>query len=331
MNISQRIAAVTLAVLLASCSGDITPPDQRTADQLTFAELSRRFSQAEQIPAEALSAQSSDIIAKYQATLGTTSILNQQALSLPLTDAELLQVIEDVAARYPNFANLTELDLQRIGQEFGGLSRTEVVNNLDTIRDLYEAKARLDMYNVITRQASKPSPSSPRSSLSGASACDVAMAAKFPLQYKEVWKAKAAAEAYTSQYASKRGASIDDGTRANAFKHAIWNVLIASYTGAWFANVDELLSWTKQVTDAHECGKTDLPALMDYHNNEQGRQFFKQFAYVWVSFVGYRSVRGPDEVFINSQLSAKADRAVKVGSGSEMNNRPSSLVFTKGN
>ena len=65
---------------------------------------------------------------------------------------------------------------------------------------------------------------------------------------------------------------------ANAFRHALWNVLIAHYCLKVARNLEKVLTWTKAITDWHEqafFGK-ELPMQMDYHNNEVGRYLFEQ-------------------------------------------------------
>ena len=63
---------------------------------------------------------------------------------------------------------------------------------------------------------------------------------------------------------------------ANAFRHALWNWLIAKYCANWSGNVATSLRWTKAITDWHEEAfySEAIPMKMDYHNNAVGRQLF---------------------------------------------------------
>lgn len=63
--------------------------------------------------------------------------------------------------------------------------------------------------------------------------------------------------------------------QANAFRHALWNVLIAKKSSK-NKSIEKALEWTKAITDWHEKAffSKELPMKMDYHNNEIGRNLF---------------------------------------------------------
>ncbi|MEM9362734.1 MAG: hypothetical protein AAGA43_08870 [Bacteroidota bacterium] len=67
---------------------------------------------------------------------------------------------------------------------------------------------------------------------------------------------------------------------ANAFRHALWNVLIASFCLRWSSNKDKLSNWAKKVTDWHEEAFVNQPLAraMDLHNNAVGRYLFSKNA-----------------------------------------------------
>ncbi len=64
--------------------------------------------------------------------------------------------------------------------------------------------------------------------------------------------------------------------KANAFRHALWNVLICEKTLKFTKNDQKSAKWAKKVTDLHEkLAKNDiLDTEMDFHNNEIGRRLF---------------------------------------------------------
>ncbi len=64
--------------------------------------------------------------------------------------------------------------------------------------------------------------------------------------------------------------------KANAFRHAIWNILIAQQCLKFSKDVDKVLAWTKQITDWHEefSPNQKMAKLMDLHNNKVGRKSF---------------------------------------------------------
>lgn len=65
--------------------------------------------------------------------------------------------------------------------------------------------------------------------------------------------------------------------KANAFRHALWNVLIAKECNKFSNSLKEVLDWTKLITDWHEEFSPNSPMekLMDLHNNAIGRKIFK--------------------------------------------------------
>lgn len=62
--------------------------------------------------------------------------------------------------------------------------------------------------------------------------------------------------------------------QANAFRHALWNFLIAKQLE--HKKLERVLSWTKAITDWHELAfpNQDIARLMDTHNNEIGRNLY---------------------------------------------------------
>ena len=64
---------------------------------------------------------------------------------------------------------------------------------------------------------------------------------------------------------------------ANAFRHALWNVLIVQYCAQKKRNINRVFAWTKQITDWHEVFSVNHPLhrAMDMHNNEIGRMLIK--------------------------------------------------------
>ena len=67
--------------------------------------------------------------------------------------------------------------------------------------------------------------------------------------------------------------------KANAFRHALWNILIAKKCAKFSKNNELILSWTKRVTDWHEefSPNEEIAKMMDLHNNTIGRQLFEEF------------------------------------------------------
>ena len=64
--------------------------------------------------------------------------------------------------------------------------------------------------------------------------------------------------------------------KANAFRHALWNILIAKKCTRFSKNIEVVLHWTQQITDWHEefSPNEELAKEMDLHNNAMGRDLF---------------------------------------------------------
>lgn len=66
--------------------------------------------------------------------------------------------------------------------------------------------------------------------------------------------------------------------KTNAFRHALWNFLIAKKSLPQLKEKTKAIAWAKEITDLHEklSPNPELPRTMDLHNNEVGRNLFQQ-------------------------------------------------------
>ena len=64
----------------------------------------------------------------------------------------------------------------------------------------------------------------------------------------------------------------------NAFRHALWNYLIAKKCSLWRRNKGKAIRWSQKITDWHEEFSPNAPLEkeMDLHNNYIGRKLFIQ-------------------------------------------------------
>ena len=65
--------------------------------------------------------------------------------------------------------------------------------------------------------------------------------------------------------------------KANAFRHALWNILIAKKCAKFSKNNSSVINWTKQITDWHEefSPNEKLAEAMDLYNNRVGRTLYE--------------------------------------------------------
>lgn len=66
--------------------------------------------------------------------------------------------------------------------------------------------------------------------------------------------------------------------KANAFRHALWNVFIVIECSRFSKDIDAILEWTEEFTDWHEefAPNEELAKIMDLHNNFIGRELYKK-------------------------------------------------------
>ena len=104
--------------------------------------------------------------------------------------------------------------------------------------------------------------------------------------------------------------------KANAFRHALWNLLIARNCHKIDRNIESVLIWTKQITDWHEdfSPNEELMKIMDLHNNEIGRRM-------------YESMQNKKEAVMKDELMKKLSDAVLVFSVDEINRIKDELVY----
>ena len=65
----------------------------------------------------------------------------------------------------------------------------------------------------------------------------------------------------------------------NAFRHALWNILLVHYSTQKGLPLERSLAWAKKITDWHEdfSPNAALARAMDLHNNRVGRDIITQF------------------------------------------------------
>lgn len=95
--------------------------------------------------------------------------------------------------------------------------------------------------------------------------------------------------------------------RANAFRHSLWNILIAKESSRFSKTMKANLDWTKKITDLHEeLNPNDLlPMQMDLKNNELGRKWSVQLNHATIEE-------------IEDFLIMKLESAVKINSKSTL-------------
>ena len=103
---------------------------------------------------------------------------------------------------------------------------------------------------------------------------------------------------------------------ANAFRHALWIILIIRRCLKWKGNEQKAIAWAKKFTDWHEDFSPNraLERAMDLHNNEVGILF-------------YHEIKDKSEAEIISFLKIKAMESEKIKIVEDTKKYPNKLVF----
>ncbi|WP_405081849.1 DUF6973 domain-containing protein [Paenibacillus chitinolyticus] len=181
----------------------------------------------------------------------------------PTTDIEVLtvdQVLND--PRYKEL-NITPEDaklyrkIEDIKKQYPSASIDEIIKHMEPSPDTVQIQLT---YDQIVAQ------------WKNLTFTEKALAIASPAQALLVDKCRAWALSYTSQ--SKWGNLYGNGTRNDAFRHAMWNVLMSKYIGKanaeiW-ANAHE--AQTEEYFNKYTDGISNRDhSTMDYHNNAKGR------------------------------------------------------------
>lgn len=91
-----------------------------------------------------------------------------------------------------------------------------------------------------------------------------------------IWPTWKATQQTMQECNSLYGSTHHMNGKPNAFRHALWNILICKKTLKYTKNDHKSAKWAKKVTDLHEkMAKSEvLDTMMDLHNNEIGRRLF---------------------------------------------------------
>lgn len=105
-------------------------------------------------------------------------------------------------------------------------------------------------------------------------------------------------------------------TKANAFRHALWNILIAKRVLKIVKTDEKAIQWSDKITTLHETLMPNPPLEMemDLHNNMMGRKF-------------YLELQDASEEKIIEFLKVKLEEAVQIKTVEETENLKDFLVY----
>lgn len=114
------------------------------------------------------------------------------------------------------------------------------------------------------------------------------------------------------------GKSHQASNKANAFRHALWVVLIGQAVYRRSGSINKAKAWAKKVTDMHENIAVNKPLerAMDLHNNKMGLLFFEKHA----------STSAKELVVF---LKHQAEQAQQIATVVEVKDHPNHLVYIR--
>lgn len=104
--------------------------------------------------------------------------------------------------------------------------------------------------------------------------------------------------------------------KANAFRHALWSVLIAKKSARFSTDTLEVLQWTQRITDWHEDFSPNEPLAeaMDLHNNKIGRDLYLDLGQLPANSITHR-------------LKAALTKAQKISQLADIEKYPQQFVY----
>ncbi|TXD70402.1 hypothetical protein ESV24_04340 [Aequorivita lipolytica] len=104
--------------------------------------------------------------------------------------------------------------------------------------------------------------------------------------------------------------------KANAFRHALWVILIIKSCLKWRNNEEQAKTWAKKFTDWHEDFSPNeaLERAMDLHNNKVGIALFE-------------NVKAENEIKTISFLKQKASESMQIETVEEVEKLENKLVY----
>lgn len=270
-------------------------------------------------------------------TVGLLKVKSSEDMGITLD--RMASLTDNVLSKYPNLDSLTANDISIIKRDFIGMDEKSIPENIDVIDSFYTALSRYDLVRTLSTE--NLSPSLVRSRVT-------AEYLGYDLNSEEFWyfvwhpalvspikKATNKAKELTDSNFPK---IIAYQNKADAFRHAIWNVLICKYIGEDKNEISDCTKKAEDFTTKHETGATkpigmtdagwELDKQMDLHNNAQGRKYFESVA--WIVKVGIfkvKRVRAPSEEEIVSGIKGKLNSAQKINTANDTSKYPSNIVY----
>jgi len=242
---------------------------------------------------------------------------------------EMISVIaEKNSTKYPDIWDMNEDDYAVLKADFPTLIDQQLEENIEIIDQYYENNLRFDIIIDLadTLNVNRETEAGriigncidDKSYFNGKATCtkEIWFGLWNAQAVKDIKEARDKAIQFEKDlYGDATGLTVGD-----AFRHSIWNTLIAKYYADRKKDVSKGVEMAKEFTDLHEecnkiCGSNDWDIEMDKHNNFVGRNYFSSTAFInttgkWPFKKKYLNSLTDDQY--KNGTKAKADRAIKL-------------------
>lgn len=274
----------------------------------------------------------------YLSELSSNNKLKSGDSFYPITLSDMAELVEPILKEYPNFDSLTFQDLEIVEQDFPTLTQSDIETNIDGIELVYDAVGKYKLYQKADSFLRKNIKGKRKSYTNwypyDLSSQELSLLISHPRLIDGTNMAREQAGRYAQEYFPTLAGWKD---KADAFRHTIWNTLIAKHTSKRFTLIGDAVDWAKKFTDAHESGHPggdENDVAMDYHNNNEGREYFREIATkervkdYWLAGWHYKNViRTPENSTIKFEVFWRAIMGAKFFDKSELPNWNGRLVY----
>jgi hypothetical protein len=238
----------------------------------------------------------------------------------PLNLSELTVLLRNVKSKYPDLSKMEDKEMEKALKYFAKMDKKGLNENRDTALDFFDKLISYDLAKEVGKSKSTKSNKRIVSYPYQLNSCEFWWLIDHPRFADKVeYATNKAFEFEVQKFGGNSGA-----THGDAFRHGIWNALLAKHGGENYGSVSTAVSLASQFTYLHEAcasGGTEIDHKMDLHNNGVGLTYFSSVGYtykVWCFIICNYNVTGPDDQTMANAIYSKS--VVLVNSVSDIDN-----------
>lgn len=200
-------------------------------------------------------------------------------LDIKMTWDELESIKNTLFEDVPNF-DTTSIAFFQILDKFSGLDTLYLAQNFKDIRNIFAQLVSLRFMHYINNLIlPKKSLSLKKNSVSGLydkykelNKYEIKLLVINPMKFPGSYRAYNRAKLWATEYAKDSTNGDDQHTKADGYRHSVWNALLCRETGTQYDDISDCLKWAEDFTNAHEKTSDEgMSKSMDLHNNKIGR------------------------------------------------------------